>query len=428
MLRFVSARAPARALAACGLLVLAGCAGYSQGIRQVESFAVAGQPRQALTALEAVGLDDDDRALYQLNRGMLLREAGEYRASIAAFEQAKRIMEELEAASVTETASSLSISERWADYAGKPYERLLVHVYQALNHIDLGQLEQARVEALQIDLLLRRLYPGERHLPQGGDAFGLYLSGLIFEAVNEPDAALVAYRQALEAYAGTGGSVPGDLQQRLLRLTAKLGLAGEHRSFVARFGQGPEVDVSGTGQVVAIVSAGLVPRRIAVESLSQDPQTGRMYRISLPDLVPRPTRVAEVVLESGGDSAQGETVERVSVAVRQTLQAELPGLTLRAIARMVVKEVAANEVAQEHGSGAAGLVNLLGVLVEQADTRQWSLLPDRIYLASLRLPPGSHAVALKLYDRQGSTITTQQYDSVQVTAGGLRLLTFRTYK
>lgn len=414
-------------LAACLLLGAGGCATYSHGIRQVEQLAAADRPAQALQALEKLELDGDDRLLHFLNRGLLLRQTGDYRGSIAAFEQAKRIMAELEAVSVSETASSLTVTESWSAYAGFPYERVMLHVLQALNHLALDDLEAARVEALQIDLYLRRMHGETRSLPYGGDSFARYLSGLIFEAGNEPDAALVAYRQALRSYEANGLAVPADLQERLLRLTRALGLNAEHAALRERFGREAPPLPPASGEVVAIVASGMVPRRIAVESLGQDPASGRMYRISLPSLLPRPTRLRGLTLAAGERQSRGEPAENLNQAARRSLEARLPVLTLRAISRLVVKEAAADSMEREHGAAAGALVNFLGVLLEQADTRDWSLLPGRIYLAALALPAGRHDLELTLYDGAGRVLETRRYRDVPVEPDGIHFVMLRRF-
>jgi len=109
----------------------------------------------------------------------------------------------------------------------------MVHVFAALNYLELGQPEAARVEVLQIDLLLRQLAERAPEPALGVDPFARYLSGMIFEALGEDSDALIAYRKALEAYRLqqplTGLAVPAALQADLLRLTRRLGLADEQK-------------------------------------------------------------------------------------------------------------------------------------------------------------------------------------------------------
>src|SRR5690606_14309472 len=95
-----------------------------------------------------------DAVLYDLNRAMLLRMAGDYGQSNAAFEQAKDAIDRLDAVSVREQAGALAVNDMLRSYTGAPYERVLLHVYAALNYLALDRPDDARVEILQLDVLL----------------------------------------------------------------------------------------------------------------------------------------------------------------------------------------------------------------------------------------------------------------------------------
>ncbi|HET9679939.1 MAG TPA: hypothetical protein VFP95_05180 [Gammaproteobacteria bacterium] len=406
---------------------LAGCVSYSQNMHRMQRLAMTGQPEQALHALEAAGLKHDEQLLYWLNKGLLLRQNEDYAASIEAFEKAKVLLRRLEAISVTGATGSVTISETVSDYTGQAYERIMLHVYQALNYLALNNREAARVEALQIDLLLRRLYPQTQTLPHGGDVIGRYLAGLIFEANGEADQALVSYRYALQTYSAQGWAVPRDLQQRLLRLSRTLGLDAEYSQLQQRFSL-PQTALKlggNTGQAVVILSAGLVPHRIGVSSVSQDLTTGRFYRISLPKLIPYPRTLQRAWLSTQQQQVTVEPVMALNPIAQQTLADQIPAMTLRAIARMVVKEAAADAVAREHGAGAASLVNFLGVIAEQADTRQWGLLPAHVYLAALHLPAGEHDITLTIKTAHG--LVNKEFKNVIVTANDITFLSQRIY-
>ncbi len=408
------------------VLLLSGCAGYRQALYQVEQSLQQTSPGNALTVLEAADFNDRDRAVYLLDKALLQRYAGDYQASVQTFEQAKRVLGTLEATSVTETGAALTWSENLTSYEGRLYERLLLHVYQALNYLALEQLDAARVEALQVDLLLRRLYPGTQAAPNHSDALARYLSGLIFQAVHEPDDALIAYRHALAAYTQSGAdygvSVPRDLQERLIRLAEQLGLQNDAADFRRRFGIDPKPVTARSGEVVVLVSAGLAPRVYEQSSMSQDLVSGRMYRISLPALQDRPSRVRSLRVTAGSVSVGGEVVEDISRAAHRALADELPGMTARALSRMVAKDVAARKASEEDALAGA-LINFLGVVAEQADTRSWNILPDTIRLATLRLPAGEHAVTVQLYDAWNNVLTTRQFAPVVVKPGGITFLT-----
>src|SRR5690606_12242036 len=169
-------------------VLLGGCAVYGHALQEVETALQREGPAGALTRLEQLDGGARNQVLYYLNKGMLLRMNGDIAGSIAAFEAAKPLMVFQEATSISETAGQFALAEGTSSYQPRPFERLQLHVMQALNHLERGDWDAARVEVLQIDLLLRRLHGGEA--ANGVDAFARYLSGMVFEGLQEHDDAL----------------------------------------------------------------------------------------------------------------------------------------------------------------------------------------------------------------------------------------------
>ena len=407
-------------------LLLTGCVSYGEAIRQAESDLFQRAPQRALASLESLDGSSRNRLLYLLNKGMVEHMAGDIDASISSFEAAKKFVEAFEASSISETTGRFTVAETIGVYAGEEFEKVMLHVYQALNHLARGDSDAARVEALQIDLLLRKSDPDNGMAKHGGDAFARYLSGIIFESRSEWSDALIAYRKAYQAYTsmsgGYGVPLPQDLKKRLLWLTRRLGANNENQKFREEFGID---DVSpagalpeGKGEIVLVLSAGLAPAKREVSSVVQDPRSGKIFRISLPALQMRGSRVSSVIVtaENVGD-VKAERVESISRAANRTLQSQLPGLTARALSRNVVKSAAANQIGKE-SEGLEYLVNFASAVFENADTRSWRILPHEIYLARMALEPGTYDVQLKL----GGTGRAQSYDNVTVAAGGVTVL------
>ncbi|HEX6930167.1 MAG TPA: hypothetical protein VF267_13000 [Gammaproteobacteria bacterium] len=424
-MRFLQPAGCIAAVAAC--LLLAGCVGYGHALRNVDLALRQGRPADALATLEQLDGGSRNQVLYYINKGMLLRMNGDIAGSIAAFEAAKPLMTFQEATSISETAGQLALVESASSYQPRAFERLQLHVLQALNHLQAGHWDDARVEALQIDLLLRRLHDGEA--PDGADAFARYLSGIIFEGMQEYDEALIAYRKALEAYDrnGTVAGVPDDLEQRLLLLTYRLGLGDEHAKYLERFGdaQGARAKAlaeTAGGELILVATSGLVARRYEVSSVQQDFTTGKFYRISLPALRRRAGSARRFVLMEGDrEIGRSQAVENLSVAAARALEDELPGLIARAIARNVIKNRLANEAGEE-SAGMEFLINFASVMLENADVRSWSTLPDTIHLLRVPLPEGTHRLAVEI-EGGGATgsreLGTVNIDAFRPTVVGL---------
>lgn len=416
----------AQVVLAWGLLILAlsGCASRGALFERVDTELERGRADQALAALEPLASSGRNQALYLLNRGMLLRMSGDLQGSIDAFEQAKLVIGLLQPFSVSEGLSAWAVAEDSGSYKPPVHEHLLLHVYQALNFLQLGRLEEARVEALQIDLGLRRVDPAGHRAPQGGDAFPRYLSGIIFEANGDWSDALIAYRKAFESYRSQRQSVPRDLQDSLLRLADYMGLTDERDGYIEEFGiqRWTALDpASDLATVVLVVHDGSAPRLREESILVAHPSEPRLVRVSLPTLLQRPTRLSRIRLVADAVQADGEPVEDVSSSANNWLADQVPGL----LARAVTRNVARNEVTRrvEEDNPAIGLlINLIGAFLENADTRTWRTLPDRMHLARMRIPPGQTTVRLEIRDGTGRVLASQDRD-LSLRPGGTAVLT-----
>lgn len=405
-------------------LALSGCASRGALFDGVDTALERGRADQALTALEPLASSNRNQVLYLLNRGMLLRMFGDLQGSIDAFEKAKRTMGQLQPISISESLATWTIAEDGGSYKPPVHEHLLLHVYQALNYLQLGQLEEARVEALQIDLGLRRVDPADHRAPQGGDAFPRYLSGLIFEASADWSDALIAYRKAYRSYQRHRQPVPRDLQYSLLRLTDYLDLTEERDGYAAEFGidQWTALDPgSDLATVVLVVHDGFAPRLREESIVAAHPSEPRLVRVSLPVLQDRPTGLSRIRLVSGEVQAAGDPVEDVSASAGNWLAVQIPGLLGRAVTRNVARNTVTRHVEKENAA-IGFLVNLIGAFLENADTRTWRTLPDRLHLSRMQVAPGSMVARMDLLDAAGHILASRELP-LNLESGGLTVLT-----
>jgi hypothetical protein len=413
------------------VLLGGGCATYSSGFQDTEAALIRHQPQQALQALEKQNHHSTDQVLYLLNKAMLLRMTGEYAASNALFEQAKQRMDALSAFSLREQSASFIINDATRSYVGEEFEQVLVHLYEALNYIALGKMDDARVEAGQVDLKLRAFHEHSGGGSYSEDAFARYLNGMIYEDLGETSDAMIAYRKAYEAYIGYSKKfdvgVPTSLKSDLLRLSKEMGLDDEFQRYEAEFKLShwlSEKDLQDKGQLVFIFSNGLVPIKRESSSLVANPETGHAIRISLPYYQNRPLEVAHAQVDVAGEEATTATVESVAAIAVQTLKDKMPAIIARAIARDVMKAKLAKQ-ADDHGNSTLGLiVNIAGVITEVADTRSWLTLPDNIQLARMALPPGTYEVKVDLIDRSGGVVAVKTFPDVVIRESGMTFLSY----
>lgn len=403
-------------------LLLAGCAiGYMDVMQQVDQDLAVQQPEAALKALDSLQ-GGKDQVLYLLNKAMVQRMAGDYAGSVQTFEQAKPLMLYLEATSVTETAAALTLSENLRAYQGPLYERLLLHVYQGLNFLQMGQPDGARVEAVQIDDLLKRLYPNGDAAPDGGDAFPRYFSGLVYESLGEYSDAMIAYRQAYQAYKAEGyadAAVPADLKLSLCRFSDYLGLNDERDKYKAAFGIDswvPVVVPDTQGQLVFLFSDGLGPLKVAQGAVLPNPVNGFYYSVSLPSLRRRPPGISDALVTVAGTELRTEQVANIAADASKQLDADRPKLLAAEFSRNVTRELAAQKM-DRNSPGLGSLVSLIASVSDQADTRIWGTVPDNIQLARFRLAPGTYDVTVQLQGAYGRPGATRVFKDISVQAG-----------
>jgi len=104
----------------------------------------------------------------------------------------------------------------------------------------------------------------------------------------------------------------------------------------------------------------------------------------------------------------------------------------RLIARAVVAE-GARVAGQQAKNGAGGITGLLAaaavegamIAADKPDTRSWTFLPARVFVARVPVSPGAHQVELTIVGPRGREL--RNYD-VNVTVGGYILLDATTLR
>jgi hypothetical protein len=416
-------------------LLLTGCAtSHDHNLANVERRLAADQPELALQSLErqSQSWGRRDKVLYLLNRAMLLRMQGNLAGSNKVFSEAQRRIDKLYGVSVTEQIGSVIINDRTHTYVGEEFEQVLLHVYMALNFLEMNQPDAARVEALQIDLLLRQFSKKIAKKKYTEDAFARYLSGLIYEQEGEWSDAMIEYRKAYEAYGEYqrvyGIAVPRSLQHDLLRLTAQLGLDDEHRRYQQEFGIGDDtVDAESRneqGQLVFVLHSGLAPVKGENAVILPAPGTQMLVKIAVPYYQSRSTPAKGARLRIGDKELRLELAEDVNAIAIRNLEVKMPLIEARALSRAGIKGAVAEGFRRQDQWLAALLVQLGGLATEHADTRSWITLPRDIYIGRVLLPPGKYTVRLQLLDRYDSVLSEHEFSDVQITEQHMTFLSY----
>jgi len=134
------------------LLLLSGCQSYtSQNAAAVGAWRT-GEFEKAVAIAEETAekrADTRDGLLWRLEEGSIKRGAGMYHESNVAFQLAEEQVnqwEEEAKVKVGREAGAMITNLSMLPYRGRAYDKIMMNTYQALNHLHLGELDEARVQ------------------------------------------------------------------------------------------------------------------------------------------------------------------------------------------------------------------------------------------------------------------------------------------
>ena len=432
--------------------LMIGCGGY-KFIEVIEPLE-RGQPEGAYTYLQKhTPKKPDIPFLFEL--GLVAHYANHFSESSNAFDQAGDIAEDRYTRSVSKEVGSLVTSDKLRPYSGTRYERLLSHYYRALNYIYQGQLDGALVEIRRATSLINYFKGENEKYDFFGTGFLAYLSGMLFEAAGEWNDAYISYKQAAEYYQNaaekTGVEVPDDIGDALVRLTRSLGFTDEFERYQKQYG-GPPEHPTNYGELILFYESGYVPPKreeaLTFPILKKDDvedeefvptligRQGRTYadveleyllRVAIPTIGSNRPYFAGIEVAVGKDQKIGVLVADVERIAVETFNAQRPGILLRTLVRAVGKYLIYRKADKE--SEALGLlVNLAGVVTEQADLRSWKTLPNQIFMVRIPLPAGNHTLNLSFLNANGRISRQESVPDVKIDSNRITFLNYRTYE
>lgn len=403
------------------VVVVVGCASYSQTTMKIEQNIGYGHYQVALKELRKQPGPARDRVLFLLNQGVLLQMLGNYQESNESLEAAKKLMQQLDAVSVREQTGSVTVNDGMRSYVGDPHEKVMVHVYKAMNYLSLGTPDSARVEIKQMDLLLRRIQ--EKKGSYQEDPFGRYLAGMIFETLGDNSNAMVSYRKAYKAYRDQFKlyhvAVPMSLKDDLLRMSDHLGLRSENLQYQRDFAATSwtrMADYRKQAHVIVLFHNGLAPVKQESWVQVQDYSSGKVHRIALPFYRARPSPFDAIMVSANGVSVRSEVIENINAIAQQSLKEQLPAIQARALVRAAAKNEMINQ-GNDHSDMAGLLMNVMTVASERADTRSWITLPHNMQLSRLDLAPGEYEIQINVLGQTDSVLRSQTFKPVAIRAG-----------
>lgn len=409
-----------------------GCAAYPEKGKRARAANETGDYEIVATLAGAAAEDDaEDALVWKLEQGAALRALGRLPESVKAFEDVERRLRAEEEApdfSVAESGASLLVNDGTAPYRARPYDRIYASTYQALNRLELGQFEAARVSLTRLRFVqetfgngaiyratkpvegadqydadravrdertradLARITDDLAVLGAGGtydDAFSHWLQGMFFLRL------------------GQGGA---DLEKARKELLAAVALNRASSVFARDLAEAEGVLAGRPGAtrvVYVLIESGVGPawreERVDIPLFVAGGHVPYVS-VALPALSPV-VNGHDLGLRLDGKPIAVESASLPSALVARHFEAALPGIRTRAFTSAAVKATASyliNRAAaqranrQDAGSGTAllALVTQVGtaaytIVSTRADLRHWSGLPGRFSLLRLEAPAGA---------------------------------------
>jgi hypothetical protein len=193
----------------------------------------------------------------------------------------------------------------------------------------------------------------------------------------------------------TGNTVPVQLRKDLLRLCAYRGTKDELAKYVKEF-DGTDWDsmksLKSKAELIVFAYNGAVSVMQEQVAYNYSPELKYQVAIALPFYQPRSDYTPSVPIQVDNAPFQAEMLQDIDALARKDLESRMAGLTLRAMARMVLKKKIANEARKNNNALAGFVADVAGLVTERADTRSWITLPATVHVLRVPLPPGEHGV------------------------------------
>ena len=435
----------------CGLpiagamMLLVSCASYNRQAADFYGNVVAGDYAKADKALNQNKLlkKSRNRLLYLLEKGKVAHLAHKYAESNRYFNEADDLMEATRT-SLKDVAMGTLLNPMMQRYKGEDFEKYMVHYYKALNYLQLGQSEEALVEARRITLRSQAQEDKAGGTSKyANDAFSFMLQGLIYEQSRDINNAFIAYRNAADLYLQNKGiyygiPMPLQLKKDLLRSAFLNGFRDERERYESLFNLkydggsgGDELIVfwenglapikkeqnlffslsdGGAGGLVFVDGSGSfrIPLHLNTDSDKGKLKALQTVRVAIPAYEQQNLYYRQASLLMNDSAHVIEAAQNINdlafATLRQRMVQELT-LTLSRVALKKLAEIAATpkdedkEKSKEKKQSRAGLafgIKIFAFASEKADTRNWQSLPHTIHYTRVPLRKGANQLSLIL--------------------------------
>ncbi|MFM6929881.1 MAG: COG3014 family protein [Bdellovibrio sp.] len=395
-------------------LSLSACATYQNKVQTARNALAHHNYDEALKVLEPLAAKEDgDQLVYLLDTGVAYQVAGKIKESNSTFLKADRLSELVDYQSVSRVTGSLVLNEEMVQYKGDTFEKIFINAYLAMNYLEIGQLDEALVEARRINEKYTK-YRQEEKQKFELNPFSKYLSALIWEASRSYDDTYIAYAEAYKL----DPTIPG-IDQDLIRSAKLARRMDTYQDWKKKFPgvkEDPNWYNKSMGELVVIYQQGWGPRKVT---------SSNEYRLPTLRPVSSETQQARLVID-GLSPVMSHPIYNVEHAAIQTLNEDYGILVAKRVAGLASKAVVADQLRQKNRL--LGDLTFLALnLADRADLRQWSTLPQTIQLIRVPLAAGKYQFSLDGLNSMGAA-TGEKLDkqTIEIKAGQKKFIVWRS--
>lgn len=372
-----SRKARARLVLAFAISAFLVSCSYQAGVRDGQNLLRNNKPQEAAKKFkEKAEKEGNDQIVYLFEYGTALQLAGDYRESTKVFLKAEDLTDIKDYHSLTRITGSMLLNAGMVQYKGEDYEKVLVNAFLAINFLLEGDLEAAGVETRKInEKLYRYRFEAKKNYEQ--NPFASYLAAMIWEQQKNWDSAYIDYKKSYEVNPSVE-YLKQDLIRAAKRAQRDDDLAKWRREFKGVKDR-PEWTDKSFGEVVLVYQQGWGPKKMPHPDFTKVP---KLYP------VPSDTKTAKLVIDGVGEELSQAVYSVQDVAIK-VLDDAYAGIIASRVAGVAVKAVVADQLRQKNEL--LGDLAWIGMnLVDQADLRHWSTLPESFQVARVYVKQGQY--------------------------------------
>jgi len=410
----------------CALALLSGCTTYNDQVKEVRNHYLAGRydAAQQLTAQEVKSSGDSgaDALVWQLENATILRTAGKVPESNTAFEQARTLYtKNLDEAKVRilQGGAAMLTTPANLPYYGTGYDGILIDTYQTLNAMQMGSLDQARVNITRSYLLQKEIVQANAdRIEKEKEALAKDKNverSMQLNKDTSDNTDITPFQNELKAYADyvnpfavyldglfhlTQATDSSDVERARKSLERVASFAPDNQTVKNDFDIAskavalPNIPPS----VYVIFETGMAPSLDQVRIDIPIIVTAVSYvGISFPKLHFHQEFVPHLILQSSETQPQKtERIVSMDAVITREFKNNFPSIMAKAVAAAVTKAVAstaANVAAKQSDNPWVSLATQATTAAYQlatniADTRSWQTLPKEMQIARMNMPNG----------------------------------------